>query len=149
MIGRGFGGSQIVDSTHFADRIIFPYRPSLIVLYAGDNDLAAGKSPRRVLLDFEAFVKTVHERLPRTGIAFIAIKPSLARLKLAPQIRSANELIRAYCAVRNQLHYIDIYHPMLTADGKPRPELFVSDGLHMNGTGYELWTEVIEPYLPR
>ena len=52
VINRGFGGSQIADSTYYADRIVIPYRPSVIILHAGSNDLAAGKTPRQVYDDF-------------------------------------------------------------------------------------------------
>jgi hypothetical protein len=43
--------------------------------------------------------------------------------------------------------YIDVFTPMLTKDGKPRPELFVEDRLHMNRQGYELWKSIIGPFL--
>src|SRR5258708_3689415 len=45
---RGFGGSQLADSVYFAPRLILPYRPGAIVLYAGDNDIAAGKKPEKI-----------------------------------------------------------------------------------------------------
>ena len=32
VINRGFGGTEIVDSTHFADRLIFPHEPKQIFL---------------------------------------------------------------------------------------------------------------------
>lgn len=39
-INRGFGGSQLADAVHFAERIVIPYRPRLVVLYAGDKRLS-------------------------------------------------------------------------------------------------------------
>ena len=78
-INRGFGGSHMADAAHFAPRIVLIYDPRLIVLYAGDNDIAAGKTPERVRDDFQAFVKTVHAKLPKVRIVFICIKPSLRR----------------------------------------------------------------------
>ncbi len=98
VINRGFGGSQIADSTHFAGRILHPYKPRQIVLYAGDNDVAAGKSPETVLADFQKFVKTVHAKLPEARISFIAIKPSLSRWKLSEKMAKANALVRGDCA---------------------------------------------------
>ncbi len=77
-INRGFGGSQMADSAHYADRIAIPYKPRVIVVYAGDNDIAAGKSPQTVLADYQAFVKKIHAALPNTRIVYIAIKPSIA-----------------------------------------------------------------------
>ena len=146
-INRGFGGSQIADSVAFADRIILPYKPKMIVLYAGDNDIANGNSPEQVLADFKKFVSAIHGARPGTTIAFISIKPSPSRWHLADKQRAANQLIRALCEKEGRLGYIDVFTPMLGAGGEPRPELFVEDKLHLNAKGYELWRSVIEPYL--
>ena len=149
VINRGFGGSQIADSLHFADRIVLKHRPKTIVFYAGDNDIAKGKSPDRVAADFRKFVKTVHAELPETRIVFIAIKPSLARWKLADTIQKANKMIQNECEKNEKLAFADVWKPMLGDDGRPRPELFAKDGLHLNEAGYKVWTEVIEPHLPK
>lgn len=146
-INRGFGGSQIVDSTHFADRIILKHKPRTIVLYAGDNDIAKGKSPKRVAADFQNFVKTIHAELPKSRILFIAIKPSLKRWKLADKMKRANALVAAQCREDDRIVYIDIVTPMLGDDGKPRGDLFLKDGLHLNAKGYALWTKVLNPHL--
>lgn len=149
VFNRGFGGSQIADSIAFAPRIVIPYRPKMICLYAGDNDLAAGKSPERVFADFKEFVRTVHDALPETRIVFITIKPSPAREKLLEQARAANQLVRDYCDADERLVYADVFTPMLDAAGKPRAELFVKDMLHTNEAGYALWTSVLRPVLDR
>lgn len=145
VINRGFGGSQIADSTRYADRIVIPYHPRRIVLYAGDNDIAAGKSPQQVRDDFRAFVEKVRASLTDVPISFISIKPSLARWPLVDKIREANRLVEQCTREQKGLEYIDVFTPMLGPDGKPRPELFRNDGLHMNRNGYQLWTSVIAP----
>lgn len=147
VINRGFGGSQFSDLNYYIDRIVLPYRPRTIVVYEGDNDLAAEKSPETVFEDYKTFVHRVHERLPDTRIAFIAIKPSLSRWNIANQMREANRLIREYALWRENLEYIDVFSPMLGPNGRPRPEVFTDDGLHMNDAGYALWTEIVRPYL--
>jgi lysophospholipase L1-like esterase len=147
VINRGFGGSHIADSTLYADRIVVPYKPRMVVLYAGDNDLAEGKTPRQVLEDYKAFVARVRRDLPKAKIAFISIKPSPARAALLPQVRKANGMIKDYAARDRRLAYIDVFTPMLGADGGPRPELFGPDMLHMNREGYRLWVSVVAPYL--
>ncbi len=146
---RGFGGSEIAESTHFADRILVPRRPRLIVLYAGDNDLQNGKSPVRVRDDFRMFVERVRKDLSGVRIAYIAIKPSPARVALLPKARAANKLIRDYAAGQSGVEFIDVFTPMLDAKGRPRPELFAPDALHMNRAGYALWRERVAPYLRR
>ena len=146
-INRGFGCSEIADSVHFADRIVLKYKPKTIVFYAGDNDIAHGKSPEQVARDFQAFVKTVYEKLPKTNILFVAIKPSLARWKLAETMQQANNLIQAQCETNERLVFIDVWKPMLGEDGRPRAELFLKDGLHMNDKGYQIWASLIRPHL--
>ncbi len=147
VINRGFGGSQIADSVHFADRIILPYRPKVVVLYAGDNDVAHGKSPRQVLADYRQFVAKVRGALPDTRIVFIAIKPSIRRWHLVGQMREANRLIQSLTEQDERLVFVDVDGPMIGPDGKPRPELFKPDGLHLNAEGYELWSNLVLPHL--
>ena len=147
VVNRGFGGSQIADSLEFAPRIVLPYRPRIIVFYAGDNDINAGKTPEQVLRDFKAFVKIVRATLPETRIRFIAIKPSVQRWHLVDKMREANALILRFIEADDRLAYVDIDKPMIGEDGKPRAALFLADGLHLNEAGYRLWTSLVRPYL--
>jgi lysophospholipase L1-like esterase len=147
VINRGFGGSEIADSTHFAPRIIIKAQPRVIVFYAGDNDVANGKTAERVANDFKDFADLIHKELPKTKIVFISIKPSPARWKMVEEQRKANALIKAYCKKNDYLVYLDAATPMVGDDGKPRQELFGKDGLHMNDKGYELWASLLKPYL--
>ena len=146
-INRGFGGSEMSDSIHFSERIVLPYKPRQIVVYAGDNDISRGKTAEVVAEDFKRFVKTVRAGLPDVRLGFIAIKPSLKRWNLAPAMEEANKKIRDYCRRERGVVYLDIWTPMLGKDGKPKPELFAADGLHLSREGYDLWTSVIRPYV--
>jgi len=147
MINRGFGGSEIADSIHFADRIVFPYRPVKIVLYAGDNDISRGKTAAQVVKDFGTFTKRVHAKLPETKMIFIAIKPSIKRWALVSQMRDANRQIQAICEQHDWLAFADIDKPMIGNDGQPKPKLFVKDGLHLSPAGYAVWKKVLAPHL--
>jgi len=147
VIGRGFGGSQLGDSVRYADRIVLPYEPKTVVLYAGDNDLAAGKSPEQVCADFKAFVAKIHAKQPKTRIAYVSIKPSTKRWTLIEKIKQANRLIKEFAQSDPRLLYIDIFTLMLGPDGKPRAELLAADGLHLTREGYRLWASVIRPAL--
>jgi lysophospholipase L1-like esterase len=147
VINRGFGGSHIDDSVRLVDRIVLPYRPSMIVFYAGENDLTAGKSPEKVAQDFRTFVELVRAELPGTRIAFISMKPSPSRWRLAETKREGNRLIRDYVSQAPGVDYIDVFEPMLNDEGQPREELFVGDRLHLNVEGYALWRQIVAPYL--
>jgi uncharacterized sulfatase len=147
VVNRGFGGSQIPDSTHFAGRLILKPKPRTVVFYAGDNDIAAGRTPEQVRDDFKAFAATVHKGLPKTRIVFVAIKPTPARWKLFDAQKKANALVEAYCKEDGRLTFVDVVKPMLGEDGKPRPGLYAKDGLHLNDEGYRLWTELLKPHV--
>lgn len=146
VINRGFGGSTIADCVFYAERIVIPYRPRIIVLRSGGNDIAAGKTPERVAEDFRAFEEKVHAKLPDTRIAFWSMSPSVKRLANWKRCRKGNELIKAYIGKGRNMVYIDAANVTLGPDGKPRPELF-KDGLHFNREAYKMVAKVIRPYL--
>jgi lysophospholipase L1-like esterase len=143
VVNVGFGGSEIRDSTHFAGRILFPLEPRTIVFYAGDNDLASGRTPEQVRDDFRAFVAAVREKLPKTKVLFVAVKPSVKRWAIFDRQTRANGLVEAVCQGDDRLGYIDVVPAMLGPDGKPPADLFVADGLHLSPKGYAIWTKLV------
>jgi lysophospholipase L1-like esterase len=144
-INRGFGGSELADSVHFARRIVIAYQPRVVVLYAGDNDVANGKTPERILADFQKFVEIVQHELPKTKIVYISIKPSIKRWGLIDKIRAANRLIDQYIKSQksDKLEFVDVEQLLLGADGKPRADLLQEDGLHLNKEGYKVWAKLL------
>lgn len=149
VLNRGFGGSQVRDAAWFVDEVALRYRPRQVVLYAGDNDIAEGRSPQQVLDDTRAFVARIHVALPGTPVALLGIKPSPARAQLLPAQRRANDALRDWAASQRNVAYIDVFTPMLDGAGRPREDLFLDDRLHMNDAGYALWRGIIAPYLLR
>lgn len=147
VINRGFGGSQISDSTLFVDRIVLPYKPRIVVLGAGGNDLKAGKTPEQVAADFADFVKAVHATLPETRIVFLSINPTPARWDQAELQKRTNQLIRDTVSGNPLLKYVDQWEPLLDKEGQPRPDLHVADRLHPNAEGYKIRTQLIAPAL--
>lgn len=143
VIKRGFGGSRLADCVAFVDRLVLPYQARQVVLYAGENDLDEGATPAEVLLRYERFVQQVLQAAPNTRIAFVSIKPSPAREALLPAIQTTNRLVKAYTEGHPQLDFIDVYGAMLDEAGRPRPDLFGADRLHLNATGYGIWRELI------
>jgi lysophospholipase L1-like esterase len=149
VMNRGFGGSHVSDVNHFASQVVLKYAPRLIVFYAGDNDIAANKTPMQVFEDFQEFVELVHRRLPETTIIYLPIKPSLARWKKWPLMQDVNSRVEALSRDNEQLLYVDAATPMLGDDAEPRGELFLSDGLHMNAKGYQVWTAALRPAIEK
>lgn len=146
-LNRGFGGSHLADSVAEIDRLVLRHRPRAVVLYAGDNDLAAGKSPEQVVKDYEAFVAAIRERLPETKIVYIGIKPSLARWRLAEEAQRANAALKQACERCEDCEFVDVWTPMLGEDGMPKKDLYVWDGLHMTPEGYAIWTALVRPHI--
>jgi len=145
-INRGFGGSQLGDSANYAERIVTPYKPRVVVVYAGDNDLAAGKAPTVVRDDYKKFVAAVRGKLPDVKIVFIAIKPSPKRWALADQAKEANRLVKAEMKDPNQV-FVNVWPYMIGTDGKPRRELYLQDELHLTSEGYKLWAGLVRRHI--
>lgn len=143
VLNRGFGGSETSDLLHYVDRVVVRYHPRAIVLYEGDNDLQAGKSAEHVDNDLDRLFAIVHQRLPETPIYFLSVKPSPSRAKLLPAMRAVNAHVAREARHDRQLHYVDVFTPMLGRDGQPNSDLFGADMLHMNSTGYSLWRGIV------
>ncbi len=147
VINRGFGGAWLSDLVYYFDRVIVPYQPKKIVIYAGENDIAGGKSAEELAKDFESLFTLWRQKLPRSKLIFISLKPSPARFDKIAEIQKANELIKQRLQNEKRAVFIDVFTPMLGPDGKPREELFKEDRLHMNIKGYNLWEPLIRPFL--
>ena len=147
VLNRGFGGSQISEVNYFTERIVLRYEPRVIVFYAGDNDVAAGKTAQRVFDDYKKFVKLVHAGLPGTPIIYVGIKPSGSRWSLWPVMNEANMMIKDFSGKDDRLFYFDSATPLLDSAGKPNPAFFLKDQLHLNDKGYEVWTRLIRPII--
>ena len=118
-------------------------------MYAGDNDMAKGKSSERVFADFAEFVAILQKNLPETTLHYVAIKPSLKRREMVDEMRRTNQLISGYCDMHDRLYFVDVDAPMLDENGVLIPELFVKDGLHLSQTGYKLWSATLVKSLKR
>lgn len=146
-INRGFGGSELADSVHYMDRIVLRYRPRLVVLFAGTNDLWNGKSPAQVAADFRTFRARLQAAAPGTKLVFLSINPAPSRARVHDRMRDANALIAADCATGPRCVYVDVATPMLGSSGSTRTELFLDDQLHLNADGYAVWRRVLAPHL--
>jgi lysophospholipase L1-like esterase len=146
-INRGISGSELGDAARLVDRLVIPYAPRIVVVYAGDNDIAAGRTSEEVAVQFERLVARIHAKLPQTRIVFIGLKPSVLRWAQIDRMRLANSLVRAYAEHDDRIAFVDVDGAMLGWDEKPRPELYVGDGLHLSAEGYEIWTFLVRPFL--
>lgn len=144
VLNRGFGGSRFPDALYFFDTLVVAYKPRQVVLYEGDNDIGSGATPQEVFQSFLAFEKLMRQKLPKVPLVFLAIKPSPSRWALYPKVQEANRLIREYVAAHPKyLRYVDTATPLLGPNGRPQPQFYVSDSLHMTPAGYAVWKQVV------
>jgi lysophospholipase L1-like esterase len=143
VVNRGFGGSQLADSARFAERIITRYEPRQVVIYAGGNDINAGKEPDIVYGDFVALVERIRAKCPGVKIAFISSAPNPARWKQVEKVKRLNALVDDYCRHHRRMSFINVFPLMLGTDGQPKPDIFLPDRLHMNAKGYAIWKEAV------
>jgi lysophospholipase L1-like esterase len=149
IINRGFGGSTLPDVIRYANDIIFPYNPKQVVIYCGDNDFAFSDTTTAatIVSRVKQLFQMIRNKLPGANIAYISIKPSPSRARLMAREEIANKTIKDFLATQKNTAFIDVYHAMLTGNGQPIPEIFLSDSLHMNAKGYSIWQKIINPVL--
>ncbi|MGI8883505.1 MAG: SGNH/GDSL hydrolase family protein [Pyrinomonadaceae bacterium] len=146
-LNRGFGGSHLEDVNFYAPQIVTPYKPQLIVLYAGENDIVAGKLVEGVYDDYKKFVSIVRKKLPKTRLIFVSLKPSPSRWEFAPKFKELNALIKTHTETDKHLLFVDVWSPMLDADGEPKKNIFQADNLHLNDEGYRIWRKTLLPFI--
>ncbi|MCB1077273.1 MAG: hypothetical protein KDM64_05515 [Verrucomicrobiae bacterium] len=151
-LNRGFGGSTLADTIYHFDRLVLPYEPKAMVIYAGDNDVSAGLTADEVFADFKKLAALIQEKTPGVPAIYVAIKPSMKRWSMWPTQKAANDLIASWCAEHEGFDFADIAKPML-ADAEPgqapKASWFAKDGLHLSPEGYAGWTAVINPLLDK
>lgn len=149
VVNRGFGGSTLVDLRHWLHDLVLVHQPKQVVIYCGENDLAASDTVTGAMVAdrFKGVFSDLRVWMPDVHIAYVSMKPSPSRLHLMHKVKEGNHLVREFLEKESKTKYIDVFSAMLDANGKPRPELFVEDQLHMNRQGYEIWKKLIIPCL--
>lgn len=147
IINRGFGGSKMTDLLLYTERIVLPYKPRMIVVNEGGNDIHSGRTPEQLLADIRTFVSQVRSVLPNVPIVFSGLTPSPARWNETDTRLRFNQMLRGYLANGKKLIYLDLFDGYLGADGKPQEQFFVEDKLHHSAAGYAVRMRIMRPIL--
>ena len=148
IISTGIPGSNMNDLDHYLNELVLRFSPSIVVIYQGDNDMMIERvSIAEVSDKFDDVVARLREALPDAILYVMSIKPSIKNWPKWPKAVAINERFAARAAELENLHYIDVVTPMLGDDGRPRPEIFLEDGVHLSDEGYRIWTSVLRPIL--
>jgi len=141
----GFGGAELSDCLYFFERFIISRQPRALVFYAGDNDLALGKSSALVWESLRDLLEIHARAMENVPFAFLSLKPSPARVHLRAEIEECNEWCAREIASRPFGVWVDVFSPMLDSDTQwGRRALFMNDELHLSRAGYDLWNEVLK-----
>ncbi len=149
VINRGFGGSHYSDQLAHYDIAVKPYNPQWLVLYCGDNDIAAGKEAERVFKNYQELMQRIHTDFPKAKLVYVPIKPSRSRWSFWPEMSRFNKMVENYCSGQDWLYYLDFATPLLGADGLPDTVNFVGDQLHLSAEGYKKWNAILRPFLKK
>lgn len=147
VLNRGFGGSNFKDLHHYAPRVIYPYKPSKIFIYEGDNDVASGEDAKEILKTAIQLREEIAKALPGVPVVFISPKPSVARWGMRDKYQNLNRELKAYADKTENTMFADVWTAMLDENGKVYDHIFLKDKLHMNADGYAIWQKVLEPYM--
>jgi lysophospholipase L1-like esterase len=149
VLNRGFGGSQMKDLLYFFDKLVVPYNPRMIFIYEGDNDLASKKSPDEIIATADSILTLIRSKVSKkVKVAFIAAKPSVARWELKDRYIEFNSKLKTWTAAKKNVLFVDVWTPMLDANGAVQKDLFIDDGLHMNKKGYDIWAKEVGKFMP-
>ena len=148
VLNRGFGGSEMSDLVYYAKPLIVNYKPTRVFVYEGDNDVNSGKHIEDILSDADKLLIQLRAQLPASvKIIFISAKPSVARWHLKAKYEDFNLQLKRWTSTKKNVHFADVWTPMLDQNGEVRKELFLGDNLHMNRMGYKIWKEVIRQFI--
>lgn len=148
-LNRGFGGSQMSDLLHFFPRVVTVYKPRLIFVYEGDNDIATGKTVEAVIEDYRTFLRQCHSQLPGVPVVILAVKPSPLRLALIHSQRELNRRLQDLAFTEADVQLLDTFAPLLDSSGGADPQFFLPDHLHLNTLGYRSWQTLVEEFVRR
>lgn len=147
-VNLGFGGSTLAACVWFFERVMIPYQPKRLVIYAGDNDLGDGRHPEEVFIFFQQLVVKVNKRFGNLPCYFVSLKPSVSRWQMIDQFKYTNNLIETEIITRNDnWHFINVFKEMIDPAGRLKKEYFLGDGLHLSENGYKLWKEIIRKHI--
>ena len=147
VINRGIDSFRTDDLIQYVDRLVIRYKPRLVVLHVGGNDIHRGKTAEQLLADTKTLIAKIRAGLPSVPIAWSSITPGPGRWDEAPQRQAANALVKQWIATQKGLSFIDLWDAMLTKDGQPREDIWVADRVHPNHEGYLIRVRLTTPVL--
>ncbi|WP_158973679.1 GDSL-type esterase/lipase family protein [Cellulophaga sp. L1A9] len=146
ILNTGFGGSQTIDLLGYTEELILMYQPKKVFIYEGDNDISSKKRHKEILHTFSKVIQKIKKNDSTTKVVIISAKPSISRWKHKGKYKRLNRKLKRFCEGNDNLEFANVWDIMLDRK-KIKSDLFISDGLHMNEKGYQLWHSIIKDYI--
>jgi len=147
VVNQAFGGSKTWEVLYYADKLIIPYKPKIIVYYCGSNDINAGSDAAGIQQRFQMFAEYIKTHLPQTQIFFVAINRAPQKQQKWQIVDAANDAIRQYTENTPNLEFIDVNPALFDDQNQLRLELFTGDRVHLKPAAYQAFTAIIKPIL--
>lgn len=149
LLNTGFGGSKAADLARYLYPLVIQYEPKRVFIYEGDNDLWAGLAPEEIIGTLRQIVNRIHIVDPGIAIYLIGAKPSPSRWEKKEAYLAFNRQLAKFCSAKEGLYFVNTWEVLTDEEGKPRPELYQKDQLHLNDEGYRLWNKIFTPYFTK
>lgn len=152
---RGIGGDTTSGVLNRLEVSLFDINPSKIVLMIGTNDINGNVKNAKILANYNEILTKIKRELPDTQIYCVSIIPQNLTIetysdikveKTTKTILEINSKIKDMVANEENVTYIDLF-PLLADSNNLLIEKYSDDGLHLNAAGFEVWTNLIKPYL--
>ncbi len=146
IINSGFGGSKTSDLLIHSEELILRFNPKKVFIYEGDNDISDKIKLKIILENMMKIVHRIKKKRSSTEIILIAAKPSILHWNLKARYKRLNRKFKKIASKDKYIYFADIWRPMLKGK-KVKQDIFIEDGLHMNSKGYDIWHDVLKPFV--
>ena len=142
---HGFGGCTDKDLVKYADRILYPYDPSIVFFQTGSNDYVSlkGSDEEKIALCMEykrSMFAAFHENLPEARFVVMSGLLLPGRSQYTYLTKQINSQLKMLCDEYEYMYFVDAEN--MTYDGeKYRDDLFRKDRIHLNHEGQLLWRD--------
>ncbi len=128
-------------------------QPKKLFLEAGVNDLGKGVSIQELISNYNKILDRLQKESPGTQLFIQNVLPvsntgeypAYNNPKVNADIKTVNKELLAI-AEKRKLTYIDLYSKF-ELNGEINPKYVISDGIHLTGPAYAVWTEILRPYI--
>lgn len=132
VVNNGFGGARVNDLEYYADRLVKPWVPSMVVLYGGGNDVYRGAKGADVGEQYRRLIERVRVSVTGAHICVMTVLPHPAFEEVYEELEALNV---ASASLADS--FIEAWQPLIKLGKYAMNELFLEDRIHLNKRGYE------------